>query len=91
MYYFFPGFKTLEVISGNADAYVHVTRIKKWDICPANAIIEAMGGKMTTLLGEKISYGYTGKGSEINDNGLLATLYDYDTLLKALKPAMQSH
>jgi 3'-phosphoadenosine 5'-phosphosulfate (PAPS) 3'-phosphatase len=34
------------------DAYVHVTLIKKWDICPGDALLAAMGGKFTTLSGQ---------------------------------------
>ena len=27
------GYKTLELVHGNQDIYVHTTLIKKWDIC----------------------------------------------------------
>ena len=82
------GYKTLQVIRGKADAYVHVTRIKKWDICAGNAIIMAVHGRMTTLHGFNIDYGHS--GSAVNDRGLLATLHDHDTLLKYLKPAFDA-
>ncbi len=44
------GYKVLEVASGREDAYVHVTLIKKWDLCAGNAILNSMGGAMTDLV-----------------------------------------
>lgn len=69
------GYKVLQVVNGNATAYIHQTRIKKWDICAGNAILEALHGQMTTLKQEPISYAYT--DSVVNDRGVLATLHDY--------------
>ncbi|OWF45045.1 inositol monophosphatase 3-like [Mizuhopecten yessoensis] len=65
------GYKTLEVISGNADAYVHTTLIKKWDICAGNAVLSALNGKMTTLEGDTIDY--KAGGDVKNHDGLLVT------------------
>ena len=56
-------------------AYVHTTRIKKWDICAGNAILSAVGGNMTTLKGKRVDY--SGAGSAINDDGLIATLVEH--------------
>ncbi|RZC36545.1 inositol monophosphatase 3, partial [Asbolus verrucosus] len=39
------GYKALEVATGKVDAYLHITAIKKWDICAGNAIINAMGAQ----------------------------------------------
>ena len=78
------GYKTLEVIRGNVDAYVHVTAIKKWDVCAGNAIIRDMGGSQTTLLGKKIDYGST--GNPANTDGLLVTLFEHDKFAEALLP-----
>ncbi|XP_042231976.1 inositol monophosphatase 3-like isoform X2 [Homarus americanus] len=50
------GYKTLAVIQGDADAYVHVTLIKKWDLCAGNAVLNALHGNMTTLSGQSIDY-----------------------------------
>ena len=72
---FLSGYKTLEVIEGRADAYVHTTRIKKWDICAGNAILSAFHGKMTTLEGAFIDY--SSRNEVTNNDGLLATLYDH--------------
>ena len=82
---FSSGFKTLQVIQGKADAYVHVTRIKKWDICAGDAILNAVQGQMTTLHNTLIDYSFS--LSEKNDEGLLATLRSHEKFLEALKPA----
>ncbi|XP_062844075.1 inositol monophosphatase 3 [Trichomycterus rosablanca] len=69
------GYKVLALLDATdeeyekADMYVHVTFIKKWDICAGNAILNAVGGQMTTLKGEEIDY----SGSEKNPGGVLAT------------------
>ncbi len=45
------GYKVLEVTSGREDAYIHVTLIKKWDLCAGNAILNALvSGNKTYLL-----------------------------------------
>lgn len=54
--------------------YLHSTAIKKWDICAGNAILAAVGGKMTNLKNEPISYSY--KDSFVNEKGLIATAVD---------------
>ncbi|KAK3591164.1 hypothetical protein CHS0354_029013 [Potamilus streckersoni] len=83
------GYKTLEVITGNSDAYVHITLIKKWDICAGNAIISSLDGKMTTLKGEPIDYSFDSNPK--NEDGLLTTLYNHDFYLKRLAPAAHEH
>lgn len=50
------GYKVLQVALGKADAYIHSTRIKKWDICAGQAILDALGGHTSGLAGEKIEY-----------------------------------
>ena len=36
------GYKAWEVVKGHQDAYVHVTLIKKWDICAPQAILASL-------------------------------------------------
>lgn len=50
------GYKMLQLMEGHADAYVHNTLIKKWDICAPNALIDSIDGHMSSLEGYSISY-----------------------------------
>uniref|UniRef100_A0A1A7Y9U5 inositol-phosphate phosphatase n=1 Tax=Iconisemion striatum TaxID=60296 RepID=A0A1A7Y9U5_9TELE len=53
-----------------ADVYIHITFIKKWDICAGAALLKSLGGHMTTLKGEDINY----SGTPLNKGGLVATV-----------------
>ncbi|XP_042331939.1 Golgi-resident adenosine 3',5'-bisphosphate 3'-phosphatase isoform X1 [Sceloporus undulatus] len=70
------GYKVLSLLNvpeadqEQADIYIHVTYIKKWDICAGNAVLKALGGQMTTLAGEEISY----TGAVGNEGGLIASI-----------------
>ncbi|XP_010794121.1 inositol monophosphatase 3 [Notothenia coriiceps] len=64
-----------------ADVYIHVTFIKKWDICAGAALLSALGGHMTTLKGEDIDY----SGTALNKGGLVASVgVDHKALVKKL-------
>lgn len=72
----------MQVAEGKADAYIHVTLIKKWDICAGNALLSTLGGKMTALDGSVIDYS---DPTELkNDKGLVATLHDHEKFVKKL-------
>ena len=77
------GYKSLEVIKGNQDAYIHRTLIKKWDICAGAAILSALEGKLTTLTGDIITYDRADQ--EKNEGGLLATMHKHSEFLDKLK------
>jgi len=77
------GFKTWEVVTGDQDAYVHTTRIKKWDICAGDAILRAAGGKLTNLQGTLIDYAEAEEA--VVDGGLLATMFNHETFLEKLR------
>ncbi|XP_069777556.1 inositol monophosphatase 3 [Narcine bancroftii] len=71
------GYKVLSLLNipddkqpDHADVYLHVTNIKKWDICAGNALLEALGGQMTTLQGKTIDY----TDSALNEGGIFATI-----------------
>ncbi|KAK4872671.1 hypothetical protein RN001_014700 [Aquatica leii] len=77
------GYKVLEVVNGKADAYLHVTAIKKWDICAGNAILNALGGRMTTKQNTVINY--SDSDDVVNENGLIATLKNHQYYVDKLK------
>ncbi|XP_065843193.1 inositol monophosphatase 3-like [Oscarella lobularis] len=81
------GHKVLQVIRGKADAYVHVTCIKKWDICAGDAILRAAGGKMTTLTGKSIKY--SPSTGPYNDGGILAALVNQDSIKNEFKTLVE--
>ena len=60
-----------QVAERRADLYLHTTAIKKWDICAGNAVLNTLGGKMTTRRGEKIDYSLDGDPK--NSDGIIAT------------------
>lgn len=69
----------MEVAFGNIDAYLHTTAIKKWDICAGNAIINSLGGKMTTKFNEFIDY--KDQKDVKNERGLIATITNHDLFI----------
>ncbi|XP_068427660.1 inositol monophosphatase 3 [Clinocottus analis] len=84
------GYKVLSLVAmppsetgsmDQADVYIHVTFIKKWDICAGAALLTALGGHMTTLKGEAIDY----SGGPLNKGGLVASVgLDHKALLEKL-------
>lgn len=80
------GFKTIELIKGSVDAYIHKTYIKKWDICAPQSLLNSINGaKMTTIEGKNIEFGDP-KQSVVKE-GLIATLKSdiHSNLLKQMK------
>ncbi|XP_018551419.1 inositol monophosphatase 3 [Lates calcarifer] len=64
-----------------ADVYIHITFIKKWDICAGAALLNALGGHMTTLKGENIDY----SGEPLNKGGLVASVgVDHKAIVEKL-------
>ncbi|XP_041061539.1 Golgi-resident adenosine 3',5'-bisphosphate 3'-phosphatase-like [Carcharodon carcharias] len=82
------GYKVLSLLDtgedtqpDSADVYIHVTFIKKWDICAGDAILKALGGQMTTIEGDAIDY----SDFPSNNGGLVASIgIDHHALLKRL-------
>ena len=73
------GYKSIQVLQNKADVYLHATKIKKWDTCAGNAVINSMDGTMTTLTGHSIDYSY--ESDPVILDGLIATAND-DTYKK---------
>ncbi|XP_034943090.1 putative inositol monophosphatase 3 [Chelonus insularis] len=70
------GYKSLEVAVGNATAYIHVTAIKKWDICAGAAIISSLDGVVTSLSGKPMT-DFGSIDAVVLENGLLATISNH--------------
>lgn len=67
------GYKTIELLKGNADIYMHLTHIKKWDICAPYAILSSLpNGKLSDLHGNTISFG--DPNDKVVTKGLIASL-----------------
>jgi fructose-1,6-bisphosphatase/inositol monophosphatase family enzyme len=66
------GYKTVQVLEEYADYYLHMTAIKKWDLCAPDAVLRANHGTMTTLTNQTISYDHQ-KNEMLVTDGLLAT------------------
>ena len=51
------GYKTMQVVEGNVDAYVFPSPgTKKWDSCAGDAIVREAGGIMTDVNGQLLRY-----------------------------------
>ena len=77
----------MSLLEDQSDIYIHVTLIKKWDICAGNAILTEMKSTMTTLEGGTIRYDRTDDPK--NPDGLLATIWDHTEFLAKLKPVYE--
>ncbi|VDM46691.1 unnamed protein product [Toxocara canis] len=75
------GYKTLRLINGTAQIYLHRTAISKWDTCAGDALITAIGGAMIDLNGNPIDY-RSASNTRI-DGGLFVALKNPFTLLKS--------
>ncbi|THD21285.1 Inositol monophosphatase domain-containing protein [Fasciola hepatica] len=50
------GYKVLSLIERKAQLYVHPSSTRRWDVCAAQAILEATGGRLTGLDGTRLTY-----------------------------------
>ncbi|XP_030051873.1 3'(2'),5'-bisphosphate nucleotidase 1 [Microcaecilia unicolor] len=71
------GNKIIQLIEGQASAYVFASPgCKKWDTCAPEAILHAVGGKLTDIHGNIFQYNKEVK--HMNSAGVLATLRNFD-------------
>uniref|UniRef100_A0A4W5N0B2 3'(2'),5'-bisphosphate nucleotidase 1 n=1 Tax=Hucho hucho TaxID=62062 RepID=A0A4W5N0B2_9TELE len=87
------GNKIIQLVEGKASAYVFASLgTKKWDTCAPEAILHAVGGKLTDMHGSALCYDANVK--HMNSAGVLATLRNHQyyasrvpkSVLLALKP-----
>lgn len=82
------GHKVLLLIEGKAHAYLFASPgCKKWDTCAPEAILHAVGGRLTDVNGRK--YEYHSSVEKKNQHGTLATALaeEHDWYLKRMSPA----
>ncbi|XP_065819808.1 3'(2'),5'-bisphosphate nucleotidase 1 isoform X1 [Labrus bergylta] len=86
------GNKIIQLVEGKASAYVFASPgCKKWDTCAPEAILHAVGGKLTDMHGN--AYRYNADVKHMNSAGVLATLRNHEyyisrvpkSVLQALK------
>ncbi|MGH0155063.1 UNVERIFIED_CONTAM: hypothetical protein FKN15_051401 [Acipenser sinensis] len=87
------GNKIIQLIEGKASAYVFASPgCKKWDTCAPEAILHAVGGKLTDMHGKP--YRYHKDVKHMNSAGVLATLKDFEfyasRVPEAVKQALKS-
>lgn len=74
------GNKIIQLVEGKASAYVFASPgCKKWDTCAPEAILHAVGGKLTDMHGN--AYRYDADVKHMNSAGVLATLQDHQYYL----------
>lgn len=79
------GHKVMLLMEGKAHAYVFASRgCKRWDTCAPEAVLKAMGGKLTDLHGNL--YDYSKDTPHENTAGVLATAVasDHDIYLRSI-------
>nr|XP_020459656.1 3'(2'),5'-bisphosphate nucleotidase 1 isoform X1 [Monopterus albus]XP_020459657.1 3'(2'),5'-bisphosphate nucleotidase 1 isoform X1 [Monopterus albus]XP_020459658.1 3'(2'),5'-bisphosphate nucleotidase 1 isoform X1 [Monopterus albus]XP_020459659.1 3'(2'),5'-bisphosphate nucleotidase 1 isoform X1 [Monopterus albus] len=71
------GNKIIQLVEGKASAYVFASLgCKKWDTCAPEAILHAVGGKLTDMHGN--AYRYDANVKHMNSAGVLATLRNHE-------------
>nr|XP_046228516.1 3'(2'),5'-bisphosphate nucleotidase 1 isoform X1 [Scatophagus argus]XP_046228517.1 3'(2'),5'-bisphosphate nucleotidase 1 isoform X1 [Scatophagus argus] len=74
------GNKIIQLVEGRASAYVFASPgCKKWDTCAPEAILNAVGGKLTDMHGN--AYRYDAAVKHMNSAGVLATLRNHEYYL----------
>ncbi|KAK0047028.1 3(2) 5-bisphosphate nucleotidase 1 [Biomphalaria pfeifferi] len=70
------GHKVVLLLEGKVHAYVFASKgCKKWDTCAPEAVLHAIGGHLTDLLGKPILY--YANVQRTNSGGVLATLHNH--------------
>uniref|UniRef100_H3CZI5 3'(2'),5'-bisphosphate nucleotidase 1 n=1 Tax=Tetraodon nigroviridis TaxID=99883 RepID=H3CZI5_TETNG len=75
------GNKVIQLVEGRASAYVFASPgCKKWDTCAPEAILTAVGGKLTDMHGN--AYRYDADVKHMNSAGVLATLRNHEYYIR---------
>ena len=80
--------QVLLLIEGKVHAYVFASKgCKKWDTCAPEAVLHAVGGRLTDLLGKPITYGPQVRFP--NASGVLATVANHDWYVSQIPDDIQ--
>ncbi|XP_016086140.1 3'(2'),5'-bisphosphate nucleotidase 1-like isoform X3 [Sinocyclocheilus grahami] len=81
------GNKIIQLVEGKASAYVFASPgCKKWDTCAPEAILHAVGGKLTDMHGN--AYTYDANVKHMNSAGVLAALRNHEYYLSRVPQAV---
>ncbi|XP_076128892.1 3'(2'),5'-bisphosphate nucleotidase 1 isoform X1 [Alosa pseudoharengus] len=82
------GNKIVQLVEGKASAYVFASPgCKKWDTCGPEAILQAVGGKLTDMHGN--AYCYDANVKHMNSAGVLATLRNHEYYLSRVPQSVK--
>ncbi|KAG7460592.1 hypothetical protein MATL_G00200330 [Megalops atlanticus] len=82
------GNKIIQLVEGKASAYVFASPgCKKWDTCAPEAILHAVGGRLTDIHGN--AYRYDAGVQHMNSAGVLATLRDHQRYLSRVPASVR--
>ncbi|XP_076023451.1 3'(2'),5'-bisphosphate nucleotidase 1 isoform X2 [Genypterus blacodes] len=82
------GNKIIQLVEGKASAYVFASPgCKKWDTCAPEAILHAVGGKLTDMHGN--AYSYDANVKHMNSAGVLATLRNHEYYISRVPQSVQ--
>lgn len=77
------GYKTLQLINGSAEVYLHTADTKKWDICASEALIRASGGVLIDLNGHLLDY--SANSAKLHKGGFMLSLHDPFSFFSKIK------
>ncbi|VIO95783.1 Inositol monophosphatase family protein [Brugia malayi] len=82
------GYKSLRLLNGTGELYIHKTAIKKWDTCAGDALLRSIGGLMLDFNGDMLSY--DPNDDYVLRNGLIAAAQYPFTYYQQLRQHLNS-
>uniref|UniRef100_A0A0R3RZS6 inositol-phosphate phosphatase n=1 Tax=Elaeophora elaphi TaxID=1147741 RepID=A0A0R3RZS6_9BILA len=81
------GYKSLRLLNGTGELYMHMTAIKKWDTCAGDALLRSVGGSMLDFNGDLLNY--DPNDDYVLRNGLIAAAQYPFTYFQQLRPTLR--
>jgi 3'(2'), 5'-bisphosphate nucleotidase len=77
------------VLEGEADGYIFASAgCKRWDTCAGEAILEAIGGKLTDVFGNQVTYEFEAD-TYLNKYGVVASLKDHELYISMIPDSVK--